>query len=139
MASPDVVGSFAPGTGGLSHPVNPTRVLDSRPAPNQVGPFNTPWGPNTTRDVPIAGNGGVPATGATAALLNVTVTGASATGFLTVWPSGQAAPLASSLNWVAGRTIPNSVTTKLGAGGAISVRNANGDVHVIADAAGWCG
>ncbi|HVL02953.1 MAG TPA: hypothetical protein VM386_00815 [Acidimicrobiales bacterium] len=89
--------------------------------------------------MPIAGNGGVPATGATAALLNVTVTGASATGFLTVWPSGQAAPLASSLNWVAGRTIPNSVTTKLGAGGAISVRNANGDVHVIADAAGWCG
>jgi hypothetical protein len=134
----DVVGYFTAGTGHLFHPVNPARVLDTRPAPNQVGPYTTPWPAATNRDVQISGNGGVPA-GAAAALLNVTVTGGTDTSFLSVWPAGQPAPLVSSLNWVPGQTIPNSVTTKLSAGGAVTMRNFAGTVHVIADTNGWYG
>ncbi len=77
--------------------------------------------------------------GASAVLVNLTATGTTAGSFLTVWPAGAAAPLASSLNWAAGATIPNSVTAKLGPTGGISVRNAAGDVHVLADTAGWYG
>ena len=134
----DVVGYFAAGTGHLFHPLNPARVLDTRPPPNQVGPFTSPWPAATNRDVQIGGNGGVPATAA-AALLNVTVTGGTAGSFLSVWPAGQPAPLVSSLNWVPGVTIPNSVTTKLNAAGAITIRNAEGTVDVIADTNGWYG
>lgn len=86
----------------------------------------------------VAGKGGMPAD-ADAALLNVTATGTTTTSFLTIWSAGQAAPDASSLNWVPGQTIPNSVTAKTGAGGAVSIQNAAGSVHVIADTSGWYG
>lgn len=134
----DVVGYFTPGAGHLFHPVNPARMLDTRPPPNQVGPYTTPWPAAVNRDVQISGNGGIPANAA-AALLNVTVTDGTNHSFLSIWPAGQAAPLVSSLNWAPGITIPNSVTTKLNAAGAITVRNHAGTTHVIADVAGWYG
>jgi hypothetical protein len=133
----DVVGSFAPGSGQLFHPLSPARMLDSRPAPNQVGPYNTPWGQGAARDVQVTG-GSVPA-GAGAALMNVTVTATTDSSWLTVWPTGQPKPLASSLNWGAGQTIANAVTAKLSATGAISIGNATGSTDVIADIAGWYG
>ncbi len=135
----DVVGSFTPSSGLPFHALSPARIQDSRPAGPQTGPYGTPWGPSTSRDVQVsgAGAGGVPADAA-AALLNLTATGTTATSYLTVAPAGQA-PLASSLNWQPGQTVPNSVTAKLGPGGAISVRNPAGNVDVIADAAGWYG
>ena len=43
--------------GSAFHPLTPTRILDSRPAPNKVGPFDTPWAPGTTRDVTVTGAG----------------------------------------------------------------------------------
>ncbi|MFN8037901.1 MAG: FG-GAP-like repeat-containing protein [Acidimicrobiales bacterium] len=123
--------------GDLFHPLAaPTRILDSRPAPEQVGPFATPWGPGTTREVQVAGVGGVPAD-ATAVTLNVTVTGTSAASFLTVWPTGTPRPTASNLNWAAGQTIANAVTVKVGAGGAVSVFNPSGSTQVIVDVVGW--
>jgi hypothetical protein len=57
--------------------------------------------------------------------------------FVTIWPSGQSQPLASSLNWSAGQVIPNAVTAKLGAAGKISVYNLTGNVDVIADVGGF--
>ena len=121
--------------GSAFHPLTPTRILDCRPAPNTVGPFNTPWGPGTTRDVTVTG-AGVPA-GADAVTLNVTVTGTTAAGFLTIWPKGQTQPVASSLNWAAGQTIPNAVTVKVGAGGQISIANPVGNTQVIIDIVGY--
>ncbi|MEO5679957.1 MAG: PQQ-dependent sugar dehydrogenase [Acidimicrobiales bacterium] len=133
----DVVGYFTAGRGLLFHPLSPVRIQDSRPG-SPVGPFRVPWGPQVTRDVAVAGTGGMPAD-AGAALLNVTATGSTATSFLTIWPTGQSAPDASSLNWEPGQTIPNSVTAKVGTGGSVTIRNAAGDVHVIADTSGWYG
>ncbi|MEO5680803.1 MAG: hypothetical protein ABIS47_14170 [Acidimicrobiales bacterium] len=133
----DVVGWFAPGSGQLFHPLDPARIQDSRPG-SKVGPYGTPWGAGTTRPVQVADAGGVPA-GADAVLMNVTATGTSGASFLAVWPAGQAEPNASSLNWRAGQTISNAVTTMLSAGGSTSVANAGGNAEVIADAAGWYG
>jgi hypothetical protein len=43
------------------HPLGaPVRIVDSRPPPEQVGPFGSAWGAGVSRDVPVAGVGGVP-------------------------------------------------------------------------------
>ena len=122
--------------GSAFHPLSPARILDSRPAGPQVGPYGVPWGPNQSREVTVAGVGGVPA-GADAVVLNVTVTGTTGAGYLTIWPAGQAQPVASSLNWAPGQTIPNAVTVKVGAGGKILVFNAVGSANVIVDVVGF--
>lgn len=43
------------------------------------------------------------------------------------------------MNWQAGQTVSNAVSAKLGSAGGISVKNLAGNVHVIADVAGWNG
>jgi hypothetical protein len=134
----DVVGSFRAGTGATFHPTVPARIQDSRPSGPQVGPYATPWGTATTRVVQAGSNAGVPGN-AHAVLLNVTVTNPTGASYLTVWPTGQSRPLASSLNWTPGLTIPNAATVRLGTVGRISVFNAAGSVDVIADVAGWYG
>ncbi|MEZ5145454.1 MAG: alpha/beta hydrolase, partial [Acidimicrobiales bacterium] len=122
----------------LFHAVGPSRILDSRPGGPQVGPFSSPWGPGTTREVSVAGVGGVPAD-ADAVVLNVTATSTTAASFLSVWPTGGPRPLVSSLNWSAGQTVPNAVTVKVGAGGTVSVFNPTGSVDVVIDVVGWFG
>ncbi|WP_208027901.1 hypothetical protein [Rhabdothermincola sediminis] len=132
----DVVGYFKAGTGKAFHPVAPVRIQDSRPE-SKVGPYSTPWGAGTSRDITVKGDY-VPNI-AEAVLLNVTVTATTDSSFLTVWPSGSTRPLASSLNWQAGWTIPNAVTARIGSSGKVSIFNNRGSVHVIADVSGWYG
>jgi len=132
----DVVGYYDATVGDGFTSVAPARVLDSRPAGPQVGPYGTPWGPGQIRDVTVAGFAGVPA-GADAVVVNVTVTDATAGGYMTVWPAGQPQPTASSLNWAAGQTLANAVTVKVGAGGKVSVFNAAGSIEVLVDVVGF--
>jgi hypothetical protein len=133
----DVAGYFKSGTGAEFHPVDPVRIQDSR-AGSPIGLYATAWGLETSRNVSVTGVGSVPV-GANAVLLNVTVTGTTSDSYLSVWPKGQSRPTVSSLNWRAGWTIPNAVTGKVGADGAVSVFNNAGSTHVIADVAGWYG
>ena len=69
-------------------------------------------------EVQVAGRAGVPSS-AVSVVLNVTAVDASAPGFMTVWPCGVPQPLASSLNFATGQTVPNSVIAKVGAGGKV--------------------
>ncbi len=132
----DLVGYYDANGGDGYTGVAPARILDSRPPPEQVGPFNTPWSAGQSRHIVVISAAGVP-TNATAVVANVTVTGASASSFLTLWPAGQAKPLASSLNFSAGQTIANAVTVKVGAAGAVSVFNNSGNVNVLIDVVGY--
>jgi hypothetical protein len=132
----DVVGWYETGTGAGFTALEPMRVLDSRPAPETVGSYATPWGAGTDREVTVAGVGTVPAD-AEAVVLNATVTGTSAESFLTVYPTGAARPTASNLNWKAGTTIPNAVTVKVGTDGKVNVFNNAGTANVIVDVVGW--
>jgi hypothetical protein len=136
----DVVGYFKAGSGSEFHPLAPSRILDSRGGAMQVGPFSTPWGNNTTRNLQVV-NPNVPdvPAAADAVLLNVTANATTATSFLSVYPNGTPQPTVSSLNWSAGWTIPNAVTAKVGTSGQIRIYNFTGQVHVIADLAGWYG
>src|SRR5204862_6328940 len=66
----------------------------------------------------VGGQAGVPGD-ALAVAMNVTVTNPAAAGFVTVWPCGEAQPLASNLNYVAGQNVPNLTISRLGAGGKV--------------------
>ena len=132
----DVVGYFAPGSGRAFEPISPTRIQDSRPG-TAVGAHMTPWTRGVTRDVVVT-TGRIP-TYASAVAANATVTNTTANSHLTLWPTGRARPLASSLNWAPGWTIANSVTGAVGAGGKVSTYNHAGAVDVVVDANGWYG
>ena len=85
----------------------------------------------------VVGRGNVPATGVDAVVLNVTATSPTASGFVTVYPSGAQRPNASNLNFVTGQTTPNLVITKVGANGQVALFNSAGNTHLIADVVGW--
>ncbi len=116
------------------HPVTPERLLDTRDRTGaDVGKLGA--GQTLTLQVTGAGVTNVPAD-ASAVVLNVTVTEADGSGYLTVYPCGSARPLASNLNYVTGQTIPNLTITKLGVGGTICLYT-QAAVHLIADIDGW--
>ncbi|MET0296647.1 MAG: glycoside hydrolase family 16 protein [Microbacterium sp.] len=133
----DAAGHYLGGTptaAGAFMSLAPARILDTR-----VGiAANDAVAASGTLTLPVAGSGGVPSTGVSSVLMNVTVTEPSAAGFLTAYPSGTSQPTASNLNFRAGLTIPNLVAVKLGADGAVALtNNSPGPAHVIADVAGY--
>lgn len=133
----DVVGYIPSGVGFT--PVTPARVLDTRTG---NGAAAAPVAPGGQVDVQVAGRGGVPPTGAVAVVMNLTAADATAAGYLTAWPTGQARPDASNLNLAPGEPRSNLVIVGLGADGKVSLRNAddspsNRSVSVLADVVGW--
>jgi hypothetical protein len=127
------VASGSPGPSASAyHAVNPVRVVDTR-----TGLGGSTMGPGSVLTVALAGAAGGVSAGATAVALNVTVANGSSTSYLTVWPAGASQPEASSLNWTDGLPRANSVTSKLGADGAISLFNESGSVDVIIDVVGY--
>ena len=131
----DVVGCFVTDAGAGRHVgLSPARVLDTR---DGTGGRSGPLGSGGGHDLVVAGRGGVPASGATAVVLNLTVTEPVSPGYLTVYPTGSPVPLASNLNFVAGETRANLVVAKLGSGGRVTIRNASSRAHVVADVAGY--
>ena len=136
-----VTGSLAapgsgPGSTGSFKSIAPVRILDTRPAPENVGGIAGPLGPNSSITLQVSGVASVPAK-AIAVVVNVTVTGTTSDSFLTVWPSDQPRPTASNLNWKAGDVTPNLVTVQLSAAGRINFFNLSGQTHVVADIAGY--
>ena len=87
--------------------------------------------------LPVAGHNGVPASGVSAAVFNVTVTGSTASSFATVYPGGTTRPDTSNLNFRTGFTGANLVTVPLGSNGAVRFYNNAGSVHFIADLVGY--
>ena len=77
-------------------------------------------------------------TGATAAVINVTATQATAGTFITVFPNDPL-PTVSNLNVPPGLDIPNLSVDTLASDGSVQLYNAQGTVHVIFDVAGWFG
>jgi hypothetical protein len=133
----DVEGWFgadgAPGGAGFTSVV-PARVLDTRLG---IGAPAAKVGAGGVVPLVVTGQGGVPATGVSAVVLNVTVTGALSGGWVTAWPAGVAMPVASNLNYVAGQTVPNLVVVDVGAGGVVDLFSSGGPVDLVADVAGW--
>ena len=135
----DVVGYYTAATAGCTGrftAVTPGRVLDTRNGTGQGG-STAPVGNSSTINVKVTGVAGVPSTGVSGVAVNVTTDQPTSSGFLTVWPTGEAQPLASSHNFVPGLTVANLVLAKVGTDGQISIFNSSGSTHVIADVVGY--
>jgi hypothetical protein len=117
--------------------ITPVRVLDTRPA-TVVG--ITPGGAmqaGQQLDVQVTGLDEIPAE-ATSVAINVTIDqDATLKSFITVWPTGEPRPLASTNNAEPGLVTPNSALMKVGTDGKISVFNQQGAVNVIIDVTGY--
>ena len=134
----DVLGWFAEGGGFVG--LTPARLLDTRADGTTVDGSFAGAGAVTggaTFELDVSGRGGVPATGAGAVALNVTVTNPTADVFVTVWPAGSVRPNASNLNAVVGQTVPNMVVVPLGANGRVALFVNAGSADVIVDVLGW--
>jgi hypothetical protein len=116
-------------------PLSPTRILDTRNGIGTAG-ATSPIGPNGEIVLQVSGAGGVP-TGATSVVLNITATGATLPTFVTMWEDGTPMPVASVLNVTPGEDVANMVTATLPTSGRLRIFNASGNVHVIADVAGY--
>ncbi|OLF07599.1 hypothetical protein BLA60_27185 [Actinophytocola xinjiangensis] len=103
------------------------RVLDTREGAGLVGP-------GRTVAVDLASK--VP-TGTTAVVLNVTGVSPTAETYVTAYPSGEARPLASSLNLARGEIRANLVTVRVTDARAVTLYNHLGSTHLVADLAGY--
>ena len=72
-------------------------------------------------------------TSATAVVINVTATAASASTYVTVWPCDQSLPVASSLNVRPGETVANLVTVQTAPNGEVCAYNHVGNTQLIMD------
>ena len=94
----------------------------------------------TTISLQVAGRGGVPSSGASAVVMNVTVAGPTAAGFVQVAPSPVSKGAFSNLNPEPGRTIANLVVVPLGVGGKVDLYAelySPGTLDLLADVVGY--
>jgi len=122
-------------TGAFRAADQPVRILDTRIGNGRFGPIPA----NQDVKLQVTGRGGVPTSGVTAVILNVTVTDCGSFGYISVYASGNSWPGTSNLNYVAGTTVPNQVVVALGADGAVILHNASpgGSVQLVADIEGY--
>ncbi|MCB1248561.1 MAG: hypothetical protein KDB36_04105, partial [Acidimicrobiales bacterium] len=135
----DVAGYFAdPMTASIGEgpyrSLDPARIVDTR---DGTGGPKAKLGAGSTRSVTVTGVGGVPATGVTAVVLNVTAVFPTQASHLSLWPSGTTRPVVSNLNVVPGVTVPNLVVVRVGADGKVNLFNNSGAVDVVIDVAGY--
>jgi hypothetical protein len=115
-------------------PVTPCRVADTR---NANGPFGGPsLAGQSTRNFPILSSAcNIPSTAA-AYSLNVTVAPYGTLGYISMWPTGQAQPVVSTLNSLDGRVKANAAIVPAGTSGSVSVY-ATDATDVILDINGY--
>ena len=111
------------------------RVVDTRD-PN--GPSGGPALPANASRIFGFSQCGVSPT-ARAVALNITVTGSTVGGYLTLYPAGGAAPLSSTINFRIGQTRANNAIVALGSGALLSVAAGygTGTAHFIIDLIGY--
>jgi hypothetical protein len=135
-----VVRAAGSGSRSVFVPISPCRLLDTRPAPDNVGPRTTPIGPGEALVVTVRGTNGnctIPSD-ATAIVINTTAIGPTAPSFVTLFPADVARPLAANLNTVAGGApTPNLVTVQLSSAGEIKIFNLAGKVDIAGDVTGF--
>ena len=132
----DVTGFF-PASSSYT-PLDPARLLDTRPGAvtidGQSGGADV-RSAGTITHLPVGLRGGVP-DGVATVMLNVTATGPTSAGFVTVYPCGIATPPTSSLNFAAGATVANAVLIQVGTAGEVCLYNSS-PTQLIVDVNGY--
>ncbi len=110
-------------------------VLDTR---NGTGAPAGKRGAGSTTTFPVLGVGGVPSSGVSAVLIDLSAVAPSVTTVLTAWPDGETIPANfSTLVAGAGQILSNSAVVRVGANGRVAVRNASGTLDIAADVQGY--
>ena len=99
-------------------PMRPNRILDTRVG---IGAAKRIVSSGQTVSLQVSGTPGIPSGGVAAVDLNVTVTGGTSSGYVTVYPSGTSRPTASNLNYRPHQTVANHVITKVGSDGVVKL------------------
>ena len=115
-------------------PLSSTRLLDTRLG---LGSIRAQVGANHSIDLQVAGQAGIPASGAAAVVLNLTVANAATEGFVSAYPAGTGFASTSNVNYLRTRAVANRAVVQLGAGGKITLYNCCGSADLIADVSGW--
>jgi hypothetical protein len=132
----DVFGYFKTTGGDRFAALSPQRLFDTRTGKGiRGGKVNT----GSSIDVQVAGNAGVPSSGATAVVLNLTVTEPESPGYLRMTPTGEPPAQTSNVNFFAGDTVPNLVICRIGTKGRITLTGVGQGHHVVADVFGYFG
>jgi len=111
--------------------LTPCRLLDTRSGSALVS--------GTAYVLTMQGFCGIPVS-ARAVALNVAVVQPTGSGYLTLYPADQSAPLASTINFSANQVLSNNAIVLLSADGKIKILplvGGSGTVHVVVDVAGY--
>ncbi len=132
---------------GSYTPVTPYRVCDTRPAGNGIarnqcnddstGAGQGPLTAGATRVITVDSFGGLPPSGVTAVVVNVTAVAPTISTFLSIFPDGVPNPGTSNLNPSAGTALANLVEVGVSTAGKIDVFNVVGTVNVVVDIEGY--
>jgi V8-like Glu-specific endopeptidase len=132
----DVQGYFAASSssGGTYHPVEPTRVLDTR---TTLGNHNYRVPPGEDFQLSLAA-GGIPASGVAAVAVNVTVTAATGPGNLLLYQDGSTRPNTTTIEFHTNLTVATAATVRVSSSTKVRVHNnSSSEVHVLVDVVGW--
>jgi spore germination protein YaaH len=117
------------------YPVSPIRLLDTRAANGLSGAFVD----EQVRTFQLTGRGTVPVD-AVAVTANLTVTGSTASGYVSIGPEMTASPKTSTINVGKGQTLANGLTLRVGAGGKVSAvfaSSSGAKIHQLVDLTGY--
>lgn len=114
--------------------IQPSRIVDTRTGLGGTGSVSA--GGEIT--VQVAGRGGLPSSGVSSVVLNVTVVRARSGGHLLVYPSGSTRPNSSTLNYPRGATVANQAVTRVGSDGRVRLYS-SGSTDVVIDVSGYYG
>ena len=146
------VGSYNPLTIGLYNPVTPSRLADTRcnetsppgyitssycaSLPSTNSNLNT-LGTGQTENVTVTGIGGIPSSGVSAVVLNLTAIRPTHSGYLTVFPTGATKAVVSTVDFNKGESIANRVIVNVGSNRQISIYNFLGNTNFAVDVSGY--
>ena len=118
--------------------LTPARLLDTlsgeATADGQYAGIGQAAAGSVTR-LHVAGRGGIP-TGATAAIVNLTIVGPAGPGYATIYPCTPTPPNASNINYGPGAVVANGALAKLDAGGDVCIFTLAA-ADIIVDANGY--
>lgn len=131
----DVAGYYLGGTAagpGMFHPLGLNRVFDTRAAGAH------PLAAGSSTPMPIAGHGGVPASGVGGVVANLTVLSPARSGSVSTYASGTVWDGSASESFVAGRSEQDVLSLGLGSDGAAVIRNNTAaPLQVVVDVIGY--
>lgn len=139
--SPHWVKVAGPTTAGAFHILDtPVRIYDSRPGQAPLGVTKGTIANEAERVIDAnLGGGTIPAGGASAILVNLTVVGTTNPGFVALYTNGIAYPGTSSVNWTGtGDVVANQAVTAVDSSLRCKVRVANNcSTHFLIDLLGY--